>query len=74
MRGTDVWMEVRLDRDFADDLWFQLFPMAKRYNLEVSPSDHCPIFLEPKCNVVRGRKHFQFENVWMTEPFMSENC
>lgn len=36
-RDTENWLKVRLDRAMANDLWFDLFPIAKLYNLEGSP-------------------------------------
>lgn len=44
--------------------------MSKLYNLEDSPSDHNPIFLDTKymINVQRSARHFRFENAWLAEP------
>ncbi|KAL8097756.1 hypothetical protein AgCh_030760 [Apium graveolens] len=47
-RNTANWLEIRLDRAIVTGDWLYLFPMAKLYNLKGSPSDHSPIFLEPK--------------------------
>ncbi|KAK1378351.1 hypothetical protein POM88_025095 [Heracleum sosnowskyi] len=46
-RDTDSWLEIHLDRAMATKTWFDLFPTAKLYNLEGSPSDHSAISLEP---------------------------
>ncbi|KAK1391384.1 hypothetical protein POM88_010440 [Heracleum sosnowskyi] len=46
-RDTETWLEIRLDRAMATVKWFELFPYAKLYNLEGSPSDHNAIFLDP---------------------------
>ncbi|XP_060961018.1 uncharacterized protein LOC133031516 [Cannabis sativa] len=46
-RGTDSWVEARLDRAVVSQGWISKFPLAKLYNLEVSTSDHCPLHLVP---------------------------
>ncbi|KAL8091605.1 hypothetical protein AgCh_034018 [Apium graveolens] len=68
-RNTENWLEIRLDRALVTHNWFDLFPMAKLYTMEGSPSDHCPIYLEPKVNQRwQRKKRFRFENAWLTEP------
>ncbi|KAL8124336.1 hypothetical protein AgCh_012113 [Apium graveolens] len=68
-RNTENWLEIRLDRALVTHSWFDLFPMAKLYTMEGSPSDHCPIYLEPKGNQRwQRKKRFRFENAWLTEP------
>ncbi|XP_060963731.1 uncharacterized protein LOC115717505 [Cannabis sativa] len=68
-RGTDNWIEVRLDRALVTERWLQLFPGAKLINLEVSSSDHCPIFLDMVWrNIVSGSRKFHFENCCLREP------
>ena len=44
-RGTDNWVETRLDRVLTTEGWIDWFPMSKLYNLEGSPSDHSPCLL-----------------------------
>lgn len=69
-RGRDIsnWLEIKLDKAMANNLWFDLFPLAKLYNLEGSPSDHSPIFLEPMCRKkLFGKRHFKFENARLVE-------
>ncbi|XP_074352927.1 uncharacterized protein LOC141692083 [Apium graveolens] len=68
--GTDKWVEIRLDRALTSGSWLNLFKDAKLVNLEVSTSDHSPIFLEPVNNVlIPSRVHkFKFENAWLREP------
>lgn len=62
-------MEIRLDRAMVTSSWGSLFLVAKPYNLEMSPSDHSPIFLEPGGNLfVRNKRRFHFENAWLLEP------
>lgn len=66
-------MEIKLDRALASFEWSKLFPLAKLYNLEGSPSDHSPIFLEPKVHhLIRGNRKFKFENAWLLEPLCSQ--
>lgn len=43
-RGTTSWIETRLDRALTSKEWLDIFPLAKLYNLEGSPSDHSVIF------------------------------
>ncbi|KAK1360028.1 hypothetical protein POM88_044502 [Heracleum sosnowskyi] len=47
-RGTNAWMEVRLDRVLTNEEWLKLFPLAKLYNTEGAPLDHSLIVLVPK--------------------------
>ncbi|XP_060961729.1 uncharacterized protein LOC133031950 [Cannabis sativa] len=68
-RGTDNWIEVRLDRALVTERWLQLFPWAKLINLEVSSSDHCPILLDVVIhNIVSRNCKFWFANCWLREP------
>lgn len=63
-RGTTGWGEERLDKALVSEEWIRLFPLANLTNLEVSSSDHSPIFLEPIQKVKSpGKLHFRFENV-----------
>lgn len=62
-RGIEAWLEVRLDHALVSQSWFDLFPYAKLYNLEGSPSDHSVICLETICRGSSVRKQrFKFEN------------
>uniref|UniRef100_A0A803P0Y7 Reverse transcriptase domain-containing protein n=1 Tax=Cannabis sativa TaxID=3483 RepID=A0A803P0Y7_CANSA len=47
-RGTNAWVEVRLDRALVSQSRSLAFPEASLTNLEYSTSDHSPLFLEPK--------------------------
>ncbi|XP_074342552.1 uncharacterized protein LOC141680149 [Apium graveolens] len=68
-RGTEAWLKIRLDRAMATGDWFELFPLARLYNLEGTPSDHSPIFMMPtNRSSMGGKKWFRFENAWLTEP------
>ncbi|XP_074347588.1 uncharacterized protein LOC141686452 [Apium graveolens] len=55
-RGTENWVEIRLDRALASSSWLELFPYAKLYNLEGSPSDHSAIFLDTTHKVSELRR------------------
>ncbi|XP_074356168.1 uncharacterized protein LOC141695859 [Apium graveolens] len=68
-RNTTTLLEIRLDRAMANSSWFDLFPLTKLYNLEGSPSNHSPIFMEPVSRQKGNyRKKFHFENAWLMEP------
>ncbi|XP_024039536.1 uncharacterized protein LOC112098144 [Citrus clementina] len=67
-RGTENWVEERLDRALASNSWIHFFPRAKVISLEASCSDHLPIFLDPAPVVRTPRvKKFHFENIWLRE-------
>ena len=62
-RGTDAWVEERLDRVFATTAWCNLFPMVKVWSLEATCSDYLPILLDPNpLNFIHRNKRFRFEN------------
>lgn len=69
-RGTDHWIETRLDRVLTTDKWNELFSRSKLYNLEGSPSDHSPIYLDTRRLLYEPRtnRKFKFENAWLAEP------
>lgn len=67
-RGTDTWIQERLDRRFANQGWKDLFPSAKITVIEVSTSDHLPLLLQLNSQVyVPKTRKFRFENVWIQE-------
>lgn len=68
-RGSKNWVEERLDRAFASSSWWSKFPLCKLNLIDVSVSDHNPIFLV-LVNVTISRKvfRFKFENMWLKEP------
>lgn len=71
--GTSAWIEVRLDRALVSNDFLNVFTEAKLYNLEISTSDHSPIFLElHKTDVFSPTKHFCFENAWLREPMCEQ--
>lgn len=72
-RNTSTWLKIRLDRAMATNHWCTLFPLEILVNLEGSPSDQSPIFLEPVCGTkIQGRKRFRFENTWLMEPLCKQ--
>ncbi|KAK1368648.1 hypothetical protein POM88_034740 [Heracleum sosnowskyi] len=67
--GTSKHVEVRLDRALVSPAFLSLFKEAKLTNLEISTSDHSPLWLEPVVGVVvLYKKPFRFENAWLREP------
>uniref|UniRef100_A0A803NT91 Reverse transcriptase n=1 Tax=Cannabis sativa TaxID=3483 RepID=A0A803NT91_CANSA len=71
--GSRNWIEVRLDRALVNNAWSQLFQGASLLNLEISSSDHYPIFLEPELNhCYPPNRKFKFENAWLKEPMCFE--
>ncbi|XP_062089022.1 uncharacterized protein LOC133795584 [Humulus lupulus] len=46
-RGSDHWVECRLDRALVNSAWLHLFPRSLLINVAISTSDHCPILLDP---------------------------
>ncbi|XP_060970043.1 uncharacterized protein LOC115713657 [Cannabis sativa] len=68
-RGSNNWIEVRLDRVLASHDWTQRFISAQLFNLEVTISDHCPILLRTAAiNLHHSVTNFRFENAWLREP------
>lgn len=72
-RNTVPWIEIRLDMALINNLWSDQFPFAKLYNMEGTPSDHSPIFLEPQPrSISANKKRFRFENAWLLEPLCAQ--
>ncbi|XP_074337471.1 uncharacterized protein LOC141674665 [Apium graveolens] len=49
--SSESSIEVRLDRALVNQAFLSMFANARLTNLEVSTSDHCPIWLETQINV-----------------------
>ena len=65
-RGTQDWVEERLDRAMATTSWMSQFPNGIVYSMEASESDHIPIFMDPRSKLRRRRiTRFRFENAWI---------
>lgn len=61
-------MELRLDRALVTQQWLEIHSKAKLFNIEVSTSDHTPIFLEvTKNSRTMVTRKFRFENAWLRE-------
>ncbi|XP_074352667.1 uncharacterized protein LOC141691812 [Apium graveolens] len=67
-RGSVRWVQERLDRGMENKAWQDLFPAAQVRVLEVSTSDHLPLFLNLNRQVFMPReKRFKFENIWIKD-------
>lgn len=67
-RGTERWVQCRLDRGLATQEWIDMFPSTVIKVGEVTTSDHLPLFLDLCRRVyVQKGKRFRFENVWIRE-------
>lgn len=68
-RGSDCWVEVRLDRALVSLGWRLLFVNARLYNLGASASDHCPLWLNLDLRKNTPYTYrFRFENAWAKDP------
>ncbi|KAL8099132.1 hypothetical protein AgCh_031712 [Apium graveolens] len=67
-RGTERWVEERVDRVCVNDSWRSLFPLNKVVNLIAPTSDHSAIYQHVHVwrPVQRGCR-FRFENAWLRE-------
>lgn len=62
----------RLDRDFANQEWIDLYPEASVTHLTRVHSDHCPILLSlDKSHSLRLTRLFRFQPVWMSHPLFA---
>lgn len=67
--NTGNHIEVRLDRALVTLSFLNMIKEARLTNLEVSTSDHSPLWLEPEVSIlIKSKKTFRFENVWLREP------
>ncbi|XP_031108695.1 uncharacterized protein LOC116013186 [Ipomoea triloba] len=67
-RGTDAWVEERLDRVVANLDWTDLYSEASVLNILTATSNHCATFLNPVLNRLRASKRtFKFESAWLSE-------
>lgn len=72
-KGTSKWIEVCLDMALINQSWSSLFPEAVLENMEITTSDHCPIWLSLGVYKRRkGTKRFHFENVWTRKPMCKQ--
>lgn len=72
-RGTENWVRERLDRAFASNARWHIFPLCKLSVHHAICSDHEPIQLD-LCNLSHSKRQFRFrfENVWLKEESFRE--
>ena len=57
----------RLDRAMATNDWFSKFPDTKIYHLDVTTSDHNPLWIVSEGMECKQKRPFRFEQMWMSE-------
>ena len=60
-----VW--ERLDKAMVTNDWFSKFPNTKIYHLDVTTSDHKPLWIVPEGMECKQKWPFRFEQMWMSE-------
>lgn len=72
-RVTNSWVEACLDKALVNYSWIDMFKEARLSNIELTNSDHCPLFLEPEVQVFsQCINRFKFENSWLREPMCEQ--
>lgn len=72
-KGTNRWVEEKLDRVFVNNDWRVRFPSSCVHNLVASSSDHSALYLQINIwRPVTRRSRFRFENSWLRERRCSE--
>ena len=66
-RGSDKWVDERLDRALATYQWFHIFENARVVNLEMPTSDHSALLLDFLTGQKKIVRKFRFENAWIKE-------
>ncbi|XP_074335942.1 uncharacterized protein LOC141673107 [Apium graveolens] len=67
-RGTQNWVRERLDRAFATEAWWHMFPLCNLTVHNTICSDHEPILLELiSTSHSKQQFRFRFENTWLKE-------
>lgn len=67
-KGTEDWVRERLDRAFATDSWWSMFPLCTLTVFHAIVSDHQPIKLNLFNTAITKRQFtFKFENTWLKE-------
>ncbi|VFQ90108.1 unnamed protein product [Cuscuta campestris] len=72
-KGTDAWVEEKLDRAVANESWTCVFETTKVYNCLVRSSDHSALFLDifdRESLTFSGQRRFRFEMAWL----LDEGC
>ncbi|XP_073019426.1 uncharacterized protein [Primulina eburnea] len=68
-RGSENFVEERIDQVMGTPTWAEKFPRARLHNLNAPVSDHSPILLETEFRETAVHKQrFRFENRWLREP------
>lgn len=71
-KGTKEWVRERLDRAFASNTWWSLFPLCTLSVFHIVTSDHEPIKLSLfNTMITRKQFRFKFENIWLKEESFS---
>lgn len=63
--GYTVW--ERLDRSIATNDWFSMFPGTKVFHLDITTSNHKPLWITPEGMNCCLLKPFRFEQMWLTD-------
>ncbi|XP_019191707.1 PREDICTED: uncharacterized protein LOC109186235 [Ipomoea nil] len=67
-RGTESWVEERLDRAIATVEWMEIYEEAVVRNLFTINSDHNAILVDTDSRPVRAAmRSFRFESAWLLE-------
>ncbi|XP_019178261.1 PREDICTED: uncharacterized protein LOC109173479 [Ipomoea nil] len=67
-RGTDAWVEERLDRAVATHGWLEIYDSAVVRNLLTMEFDHNAILLDMESRTFRrAKKRFRFESAWLQD-------
>ncbi|XXG51262.1 hypothetical protein AAC387_Pa02g5076 [Persea americana] len=68
MRSGNSRILERLDRGFASENWFVLFPDWFLHHLPRIGSDHCPLLLAKTHTPEPRQRLFRYENMWHKHP------
>ncbi|XP_075645796.1 uncharacterized protein LOC142616949 [Castanea sativa] len=63
----DYTIFERLDRGLATADWFTMFPGTKIHHLDVTTSDHKPLWITPEGMDSNFHKPFRFKQMWLTD-------
>ncbi|KAJ0973910.1 hypothetical protein J5N97_015875 [Dioscorea zingiberensis] len=61
--GARIW--ARLDRIIVNSIWYDSIASYTIKHLPKCQSDHCPILLQCRFNITKGKRPFRFANTWM---------
>ena len=62
-----MWVEERLDRAMATQMWISQFHNACVFNLATPSPDHSALFLDFLVGKETKKRRFRFENAWLKE-------